>query len=122
MAGAAALEGQIGGTSGDEGGQQVRGGGEIASSDSCVDLLVESLFGVDDCVRDAVAVVAGRGSGCFGVHCWEIVDTGAIVTSGTWESNEARQAGFAAAKKAGVDFAYDDRQLRPWDVFHLSPV
>lgn len=46
----------------------------------------------------------------------------AIVTSGTWESDEARQAGFAAAKEAGVDFAYDDRQLRPWDVFHLSPV
>jgi len=60
--------------------------------------------------------------GCLDVHCWETVETGAMVTSGTWESNEARQAGFAAAAKAGVDFAYDDRQLRPWDVFHLSPV
>ncbi len=60
--------------------------------------------------------------GCLGVHCWETVETGAIVTSGTWESDEARQAGSATAKEAGVDFAYDDRQLRPWDVFHLSPV
>lgn len=60
--------------------------------------------------------------GCLDVHCWEIVETGAIVTSGRWESNEARQAGFVAAAEAGVDFNYDDRQLRPWDVFHLSPV
>ncbi len=60
--------------------------------------------------------------GCLDVHCWEIVATGAIVTTGRWESNEARQAGFAAAKEAGVDFAYDDRQSRPWEVFHLSSV
>jgi len=60
--------------------------------------------------------------GCLDVHCWEIVATGAIVTTGRWESNEARQAGFAAAAEAGVDFDYDDRELRPRDVFHLSSV
>jgi len=25
--------------------------------------------------------------GCLGVHCWETVETGAIVRSGTWESD-----------------------------------
>ncbi len=78
----------------------------------------------DEMIRrvHAAARVLVEVPGCLGVHCWEIVETGAIVASGTWESNEARQAGFAAAREAGVDFAYDDRQLRPWDVFHLSPV
>jgi heme-degrading monooxygenase HmoA len=60
--------------------------------------------------------------GYLDVHCWEAVETEAIVTSGRWESKEARQAGFAAAAQAGVDFDYDDRESRPRDIFHLSPV
>ncbi|MGI8695738.1 MAG: hypothetical protein ACR2JQ_03690 [Mycobacteriales bacterium] len=78
----------------------------------------------DDMIRrvHAAAQVLIEVPGCPDVHCWETVEIGAIVASGRWESNEARQAGFAAAREAGVDFDYDDRQLRPWEVFHLSPV
>jgi hypothetical protein len=38
-----------------------------------------------------------------------------------WESKDAVRAGFAAVAAAKVDFDYDDRESRPWEVFNLSP-
>ncbi|KAB2340166.1 putative quinol monooxygenase [Actinomadura rudentiformis] len=57
--------------------------------------------------------------GCLSAACWVTVDGGAIVTTGQWESEEALKASFAIAGAAGVDFAYDERERLPRDVFHL---
>jgi hypothetical protein len=57
--------------------------------------------------------------GCLGVDCWLGKD-GAIVTTGKWESEQAFTAGVAAARDAGVDFTYDEREARPREIFRLS--
>jgi quinol monooxygenase YgiN len=71
-------------------------------------------------VRDAAEVMATV-PGCLAVDCWQEEATGAVVTTGKWESNDALIAAFTVAA-ANVDFDYDDRELRPRDVFNLSPV
>jgi heme-degrading monooxygenase HmoA len=58
--------------------------------------------------------------GCLGVDCWLDKDGTAIVTTGKWESEQAFIAGFAAAREAGVDFTYDEREVRPREIFRLS--
>ena len=71
-------------------------------------------------VRRAAEVLATV-PGCLDVGCWREEATGAVVTTGTWESKDALRAGFAAVVAADVDFDYDDRESRPREVFNLSP-
>jgi heme-degrading monooxygenase HmoA len=59
--------------------------------------------------------------GCLDVGCWQEDATGAVVTTGKWESKDALRAGFAAVAAANVDIDYDDRESRPREVFSLSP-
>ncbi len=61
-----------------------------------------------------------RTPGCLAVDCWLTEDGTSIVSTGKWESEEALKAGFAAARAGGVDFAYDDREARPREVFRLA--
>jgi heme-degrading monooxygenase HmoA len=70
-----------------------------------------------DRVRAAAEVLAGI-TGCEEASCWR-ESGGTVVTIGKWESEDALQAGFAALATAGVDFDYDDRELRPRDVFRI---
>ncbi len=72
-------------------------------------------------VRQAAEVMATV-PGCLDVGCWQDETAGAIVTTGKWESEDARMATFAAVAAANVDFDYDDRESRPRDVFNLSSV
>jgi quinol monooxygenase YgiN len=58
--------------------------------------------------------------GCLAIDCWLTEDGTSIVSTGKWESEEALEAGFAAARAGGVDFSYDDREARPREVFRLS--
>jgi quinol monooxygenase YgiN len=58
-------------------------------------------------------------AGCLGIECWLTKDGTAIVTTGTWKSEQALKAGFAAARAGGVDFTYDDREARPREIFRL---
>jgi hypothetical protein len=51
--------------------------------------------------------------GCLEADCWLTEDGQAIVSTGQWESEEAFRAGFAAARAAGIDFRYDEREVRP---------
>ncbi len=70
-------------------------------------------------VRRAAEVIEAM-PGCLGVDCWLGTDGTAIVTTGKWESEQAFTAGFAAAREAGVDFTYDEREVRPREIFRLS--
>jgi len=71
-------------------------------------------------VRRAAEVMAVV-PGCLDVDCWSEEATGAVVTTGKWESREALAAGFQEVRAAGVDFD-DDREARPRDVFNLLAV
>jgi quinol monooxygenase YgiN len=57
--------------------------------------------------------------GCLGIECWLTKDGTAIVTTGRWTSEEALDAGFAAARAAGMDFKFDDREARRREIFRL---
>ena len=69
-------------------------------------------------VHRAAEVLAAT-PGCLAVDCWLCEDNQAVVTTGQWESEQARIAGFSAARTAGVDFDYDEREFRPREVFRL---
>ena len=70
-------------------------------------------------VRRAAEVLAAT-PGCLAADCWVSDDHQAVVTTGQWESDQALKAGFAAARAAGVDFGYDQRESRPRQVFTLA--
>ena len=72
-------------------------------------------------VRRAAEVMAAAAR-CLDVACWRDEAAGTVVTTGRWESEDARWAGFAAVAAAGVDFDYDEREQRPREVFNLVPV
>jgi quinol monooxygenase YgiN len=58
--------------------------------------------------------------GCLAIDCWLTEDGMVIVVTGRWESEQALDTGFAAARAAGVDFAYDDREDHPRKIFRLA--
>jgi heme-degrading monooxygenase HmoA len=70
-------------------------------------------------VRQACGFIEAT-PGCLAIDCWLTEDGTAIVSTGTWESDEALRAGFAAARAGGVDFTYDDREARPREEFRLA--
>jgi hypothetical protein len=43
----------------------------------------------------------------------------AVVSTVQWESKDAQASSFAAAKAAGVDFDYDERESRPREILRL---
>jgi quinol monooxygenase YgiN len=69
-------------------------------------------------VHRAAEVLAAP-PGCLAVDCWLSEDNQAVVTTGQWESEQALMAGFSAARTAGVDFDYDEREFQPREVFRL---
>jgi quinol monooxygenase YgiN len=58
-------------------------------------------------------------SGCLSADCWVTVAGDAVVSTGQWESEDALASSFATARAAGVDFDYDERELRPREIFRL---
>jgi heme-degrading monooxygenase HmoA len=70
-------------------------------------------------VRQAAQFIAGT-PGCLEADCWLTKDGTAIVSTGQWESEQAYFAGFAAARAAGIDFTYDDREVRPREIYRLA--
>ena len=70
-------------------------------------------------VRRAAEVMAAA-PGCLVAGCWVSGDHQAVVTTGQWESQQALRAGFAAARAAGVDFDYDERESRPRQIYMLA--
>jgi quinol monooxygenase YgiN len=59
--------------------------------------------------------------GCLSAECWVTIDGDAVVSTAQWESDEAFAASFAAARDAGVDVTFDERERRPRQVFKLLP-
>jgi hypothetical protein len=70
-------------------------------------------------VSQAAEFIAGM-PGCLAADCWLTEDPPAIVSTGQWESEQAFHASFAAARAAGIDFRYDEREVRPREIFRLS--
>lgn len=69
-------------------------------------------------VRRAAEVMAAQ-PGCLAADCWVSEDDQAVVTTGQWDSEEALTSAFAAVHAAGVDFDFDEREIRARQVFKL---
>jgi quinol monooxygenase YgiN len=77
--------------------------------------------------RDEMAMRVARAAevmatvpGCIEALCWREEDSGIIVATGKWASEEAWRASLSAVADAQVDFDYDERESRPREVFNLS--
>jgi quinol monooxygenase YgiN len=70
-------------------------------------------------VRRAAEVMRGV-EGCTSADVWIDRASGSIVTTGEWQTDEARRATFAALTAAQVDFEYDEREERPREVYLLD--
>jgi quinol monooxygenase YgiN len=69
----------------------------------------------------AAAEVMRAVEGCSEASVWETRDGEALVSTGTFVSEEAWTQAVRAVLEAGVDFEYDDRELRPRVVHLLVP-
>lgn len=74
-----------------------------------------------DRVRRA-ATVMRTVPGCIEVDCWTDETSGAVVTTGKWESKETLEAAFKAVRAAGVEIDYDGREARGREIFSLQAV
>ncbi|MFE1172838.1 antibiotic biosynthesis monooxygenase [Streptomyces sp. NPDC058773] len=59
-----------------------------------------------------------RTPGCLSADCWVSAD--AVISVVQWESEEASAASFAAVQTAGLDLAYDEREIRPREIVRLA--
>lgn len=60
--------------------------------------------------------------GCLDAEVWETREATALVSIGTFASEEAWTHAVRAVLEAGVDFDYDEREMRPRDVhFFVQP-
>jgi quinol monooxygenase YgiN len=57
--------------------------------------------------------------GCLDASVWETRESAALVSTGTFASEEAWTQPVRAVLEAGVDFDYDEREMRPRDVHFL---
>jgi quinol monooxygenase YgiN len=75
----------------------------------------------DELVRRlaAAADVMAATEGCVDVAYWEERETRALVSTGTFTSEDAWNRAVQAVLAAKVDFAYDQREARPRDVYFL---
>ncbi len=67
----------------------------------------------------AAAEVKAATEGCVDVGYWEERESGALVSTGTFASEEAWTRAVEAVVGADVDFAYDEREASPRDVYFL---
>ena len=67
----------------------------------------------------AAAEVMRTVEGCLDASVWEDRDGDALVSTGTFASEEAWTLAARAVLEAGVDFDYDERELRPRAVHFL---
>ncbi len=64
---------------------------------------------------------AFRSSGrCVSAQCWATCDRDAVVSIVTWESDQARTSSMAALQRADVDVAFDEREIRPREIYNLA--
>jgi quinol monooxygenase YgiN len=69
----------------------------------------------------AAAEVMRSATGCLEASVWEVRDGAALVSTGTFASEEAWTRAVRAVLDAGIDFDYDERETRPRDVYFLTP-
>jgi quinol monooxygenase YgiN len=67
----------------------------------------------------AAAEVMRTVDGCLDASVWGVRDSEAIVSTGTFVSEEGWAEAVQAVLEAQVDFDYDERELRPRDVYFL---
>jgi len=67
----------------------------------------------------ASAEVMRTVEGCVDVSVWATRDGGVLVSMGTFASEEAWTEAVQAVLEAGIDFEYDEREMRPRDVYLL---
>lgn len=59
--------------------------------------------------------------GCLEASVWEVREGRALVSTGTFQSEQAWARAVGAVLEARVDFEYDQRELRPREVHFLVP-
>jgi quinol monooxygenase YgiN len=69
----------------------------------------------------AAAEVMRTVEGCVDASVWETRESGALVSTGTFASEEVWTQAVRAVFDAGVDFDYDEREMRRRDVYLLLP-
>jgi quinol monooxygenase YgiN len=69
----------------------------------------------------AAAEVMRTVEGCSDASVWEARESAALVSTGTFASEQAWQQAVRAVLEAGVDFDYDERESRPRDLYILVP-
>lgn len=67
----------------------------------------------------AAAEVMKTVEGCVEASVWEVREGEALVSTGTFESEQASARAAGAVLEAGIDFEYDQRELRPREVHYL---
>ena len=68
----------------------------------------------------AAAEVMRAVDGCTDASVWEMREGAALVSTGTFASEEAWTQAVRAVLEAGVDFEYDERESRPRDLYFLA--
>jgi hypothetical protein len=69
-------------------------------------------------VRDAAEVFRST-SGCLAADVWLDDESGAVVATGRFDSDDAVRRSFAAVTTSDVDFDPDERESRPRAVMRL---
>jgi hypothetical protein len=69
----------------------------------------------------AAAEVMRMVEGCVEALVWEVREGEALVSTGTFASEQAWARAVEAVLEARVDFEYDQRELRPREVHFLVP-
>ena len=69
-------------------------------------------------VADAAAVIREL-AGCIDVDYWLDEASSAVVSTAKFDSKDDWLAAFDAVDAAGVDFAFDERELRPREIYNL---
>lgn len=67
----------------------------------------------------AAAEVMRAVDGCLDASVWDVRENEAVVSTGTFASEETWTKAVRAVLAAGVDFDYDEREMRPRDVYFL---
>jgi quinol monooxygenase YgiN len=75
----------------------------------------EEFVGRTHAVRDTLQARPG----CLSADVWATPDRDAVVTTGQFESQEAFQQAFAAARDLGEAVAFDEREQKPRQIFTL---
>jgi hypothetical protein len=70
-------------------------------------------------MREAAEVMR-LAHGCLDAAVWEVRESEAVVSTGTFASEQAWAQAVQAVLNAKVDFDYDERELHPRDVYFLE--